>query len=195
MKNIAIFASGAGSNAENIIKYFQEKKTANVCLVLSNNPTALVLQKAEKLGVSTHIFDKKKFQESTEILALLQKNKVDTLVLAGFLWLIPTTLLVAFPERVINIHPALLPKYGGKGMYGAKVHELVHQNKETSTGITIHYATQHYDEGAIILQVKCELNAQDTPETIAQKVHALEYQYFPITIENCLLQNVSKNEK
>ncbi|MCS6820547.1 MAG: phosphoribosylglycinamide formyltransferase [Microscillaceae bacterium] len=188
MPNIAIFASGTGSNAEKIIQYFQEKRTAQVVLVLSNKPQAPVLEKAQRLGVPTYVFDRKTFYETEQIREILEKNKIDWIVLAGFLWLVPPYLIKQFPEKIINIHPALLPKYGGKGMYGMHVHEAVVRNKEKETGITIHYANENFDEGKVIFQAKCEVLPYDTPESIAQKVHQLEYTWFAPILEKLILE-------
>jgi phosphoribosylglycinamide formyltransferase-1 len=182
MFKIAIFASGSGSNAQKIIETFQNNPQVEVALILSNKSDAYVLERARNFQIKTRVFDRATFYETSQIIDLLQVAQIDLIVLAGFLWLIPSNLIQAFPNQIINIHPALLPKYGGKGMYGMKVHEAVYQNRETETGITIHYVNEKYDEGKIILQAKCPLNPEDTPETIAQKVHQLEYEYFPKAI-------------
>ncbi len=187
---IAIFVSGSGSNAENIIHHFRQTQTAEVAWIVCNNPTAFALQRAVKLGVPALLLDKKTFQQKTTLLELLKAQEIDWIVLAGFLWLVPSYLLEAYPERVINLHPALLPKYGGKGMYGMHVHEAVKANHETETGITIHYANAHYDEGKVIRQARCEITPSDTPEMIAQKVHALEYTHFPEAIEGEILKHL-----
>lgn len=189
MTKLALFASGTGSNAQRITEYFQANGKAEVKLILSNNPNALVLEKAEKLNVPTLVFDRQDFFESNRIIEKLKAEQIDLIVLAGFLWLIPAHLIQAFPNKIINIHPALLPKYGGKGMYGMKVHEAVLKNQESETGITIHFVNEKYDEGKIIFQAKCFLDSNDSPETVAQKVHALEYQYFPQVIENLISPN------
>lgn len=185
---IAIFVSGSGSNAENIVQYFQETQTAEVALIVCNNPTAFALQRASRLQIPVLLIDKHTFQHKQTLLEMLTSQKIDWIVLAGFLWLIPTYLLDAYPQRVINLHPALLPLYGGKGMYGMHVHEAVKANRDTQTGITIHYANEHYDEGQIILQASCDLSDADTPESIAQKVHELEYAHFPKAIEAEILK-------
>ena len=158
MKRIAIFASGSGTNAENIITYFQKNKKAEVVLVLSNNPNALVLERATKLGVQNLVFNKQQLNDSKW--AIENLKNLDLIVLAGFLWKFPEHLLENYENKVVNVHPALLPKYGGKGMYGMHVHEAVVENKETESGITIHYVNEHYDEGAIIFQAKCTINSQ-----------------------------------
>lgn len=181
-KKIAFFASGSGSNVENIVLYFREKEIEAQFLVLCNNPNAYVLQRADKLGIESIVFDKKALTESGEVLRQLQAFNPDLIVLAGFLWLMPASFVQAFPNRIVNIHPALLPKYGGKGMYGMRVHEAVVANHEKESGITIHYVNEHYDEGAYICQVTCAIAPHDSPEDVAQKVHQLEYAHFPKTI-------------
>ncbi|WP_421808463.1 phosphoribosylglycinamide formyltransferase [Flagellimonas sp.] len=186
MKRIVIFASGSGSNAENIISFFSEKHQAEVVAVLTNKSSAKVLERCDRLGVPGFYFNKPAFRESDAVLRLLKGLEIDLIVLAGFLWKIPTHLIEAFPDRIINIHPALLPKYGGKGMYGDRVHQAVKDNQEAETGITIHYVNENYDEGAIIFQAKTKIDTSDTPETIAQKVHQLEYEHFPKVIEKVL---------
>jgi phosphoribosylglycinamide formyltransferase-1 len=178
MPRIAVFASGNGSNAQRIIEYFAPHPTITIDLVLCNKPDAHVLKRAESLGVPGIVFNRATFYETNEIPELLQANGIDYLILAGFLWLIPQNLLAAYPGRIINIHPALLPKYGGKGMYGMKVHEAVIASGDTESGITIHYIDEDYDEGRIIFQAKCVISGQDTAESLAEKVHALEYRYF-----------------
>lgn len=185
-KRIVIFASGNGTNAENIIKYFQRTQFAEVVLVLSNKKDAKVLERAKKLNVNALHFTKTKFHDKNEVLKTLKVLHPDLIVLAGFLWKFPTMILEHFPNKVINIHPALLPKYGGKGMYGNFVHEKVVENKETETGITIHFVNENYDEGAIILQKKVTLSKEETPKTVAEKVHELEYEWYPRVIEAVL---------
>ncbi|MFT6866701.1 MAG: phosphoribosylglycinamide formyltransferase-1 [Cyclobacteriaceae bacterium] len=179
-KNIAIFASGSGSNAENIITKF-ESTELKVCVVFCNNPKAFVIQRCEKLNVPCVVFDRDAF-ESELFLELLQNHDVEFIVLAGFLWKVPEYLIKAFPDKIINIHPALLPKYGGKGMYGDRVHQAVVANKESESGITIHLVNENYDEGRVIFQGKCPVIEHDTAEMVAQKVHQLEYQHFPTII-------------
>ncbi|CAM1359082.1 Phosphoribosylglycinamide formyltransferase [Tenacibaculum sediminilitoris] len=188
MKRIVIFASGSGSNAENIIKYFHSTKTAIVTHVLSNNQRAKVFDRCEKLGINASLFDKESFTKDDTVLNFLQVE-ADIIVLAGFLWRVPAKIVASFPNKIINIHPALLPKYGGKGMYGMNIHNAVRENNETETGITIHYVNENYDEGAIIFQAKTSVSSEDTPESIAQKVHELEYNYFPKIIEEIILKN------
>jgi len=186
MKKIAIFASGSGTNAQNIIEFFLDKPEVSVSLVLSNKKDALVLERAERLKVPSFSFDRKMFYESNEILHLLKKHKIDLIVLAGFLWLVPDYLLKNYPQRIINIHPALLPKYGGKGMYGARVHESVIRQGDSESGITIHYVNEKYDEGATIFQAKCSIDVGESPESLARKIHKLEYEHFPEAIEKLL---------
>jgi phosphoribosylglycinamide formyltransferase-1 len=194
MKNIVIFASGSGSNAENIVKYFQNNPHVSVPLILANKPDAYVLERANKLSISTYIFSREIFYQTDEVLNKLLEVRTDLVVLAGFLWLVPDNILKHFPNKIINIHPALLPKYGGKGMYGIRVHETVRESGDKESGISIHYVNERYDEGEIIFQAKCPVEDHDTPESIAQKVHALEYKYFPIVIEK-LLQEGGKRLK
>jgi phosphoribosylglycinamide formyltransferase-1 len=183
---IAIFASGGGTNAEEIIKYFQNHPLAEVVLLLSNNPEAYALQRAKKFNVPTRVFDKQQWRESEVVLEWLKEKQVTHVVLAGFLWLIPAYLIKAYPTQIINIHPSLLPKHGGKGMYGMKVHEAVRAANDTESGITIHAVNEHYDEGEIILQAKCPVYPTDSAEDIADKIHKLEYEHFPKTIERWL---------
>ena len=187
MKRIVIFASGSGTNAENIIKFFNHTKTAKVTQVLCNNEHAKVFDRCKNLNVKCLHFNKEAFFTSDKILNLL-KEQADLIILAGFLWKIPQKIVDAFPKKIINIHPALLPKYGGKGMYGMNVHKAVKENKDVETGITIHYVNANYDEGAVIFQAKTALIDTDTPETIAQKIHILEQQYFPRIIESTILE-------
>jgi len=186
MKTIVIFASGSGSNAENICNYFNLNKKVRVNLILTNNKNAFVLERAKKLNISTVIFNREEFSYSDKILQTLKENKTDIIVLAGFLWLIPKNLIDAFKGKIINIHPALLPNYGGKGMFGNNIHKAVIANKEKESGITIHYVDENYDEGKIILQAKCEITEKDNYETLANKIHKLEFEYFPKAIEQLL---------
>lgn len=184
-KKIAILASGSGSNAENIIQYFAGNNTVVFSVILSNRADAYVHERARKLGVPSYTFKKSEFENGT-VLELLQKNQVDFIILAGFLLKIPENLLNAYPDAIINIHPALLPKFGGKGMYGEHVHEAVVAAGEKESGITIHYVNENYDEGQIIFQAKCEVLPSDTPDDVAEKVHALEYLHFPKVIEKVM---------
>lgn len=188
MKRIAILASGSGTNAENIINYFKNSDSISVAHVLSNKKDAKVLERARRLNIPNRSFDKNAFSVTDEVLNFLKKN-ADYIILAGFLWKIPTKIIDAFPNKIINIHPALLPKYGGKGMYGMHVHNAVVENKEKQSGITIHYVNENYDEGAIIFQKSFEVLEGDKPEDVAQKIHKLEYEYFPKVIEKAILEN------
>ncbi|MFC2081005.1 phosphoribosylglycinamide formyltransferase [Bacteroidota bacterium] len=185
-KRIAIFASGSGTNAERIMSHFQDHDFGEVSIVLSNKPNALVLQRSDRFNVSTRVFDRYTFYNTCEIQDLLQELKISLIVLAGFLWLIPQDLISAFPGRIINIHPALLPEYGGKGMYGNRVHEAVISNGDKESGISIHYVNEIYDEGEIILQEKCEVRPDDSPESLAERIHNLEHHYYPLVIEKLL---------
>ena len=186
MKNIAILASGSGTNAENIISYFADSEDVNVVLLLSNNRNAGVHERAKKLGVPSLSFSREEFSSGELVLDKLKEFRVDFIVLAGYMNKITEPLLNAFPNAIINIHPALLPKYGGKGMYGMHVHEAVVNAQETESGITIHYVNERYDDGAIIFQASCEVLPEDKPEDVANKVHALEYAHFPKVIEKIL---------
>ncbi|MEI7499636.1 MAG: phosphoribosylglycinamide formyltransferase [Bacteroidota bacterium] len=189
MPRLAIFASGNGSNAQRIIEYFAGHSTITINLVLCNNPDAYVLNRAEKLGVPTLIFNRASFYETGLVQETLKSYFIDFIILAGFLWLIPQNIISVYPRRIINIHPALLPKFGGTGMYGIKVHEAVIAAGDHESGITIHYVDKHYDEGKIIFQAKCMISKKDTPKSLALKVHKLEHRYFPEVIENIVLKN------
>ncbi len=188
MTRIAIFASGSGSNAENIANYFSNNDAVEISLILTNKKNAYVLERAKKLNIQSLVFNRTQFFETNEIPQILIKNNIDLIVLAGFLLKIPENLIKAFPDKIVNIHPALLPKYGGKGMYGDNVHKAVVENKETESGVTIHFVNENYDEGKIISQAKCAVLATDTSEDVASKVHQLEYEHFPKAID-FLLKN------
>lgn len=188
-KNIAIFASGNGTNAENIIRYFHAGNAVKVVAVFSDNKNALVLERAKKLHVPYFTFKMSELKNPDGILKTLLEKQIDFIVLAGFLRLMPDHITQQFKNKIINIHPALLPKYGGKGMYGHHVHEAVYQAAEKETGITVHYVNEKYDEGEIILQQKVSLNPDDTPLTIAQKISELEMKHFPLAIEKVLMLN------
>lgn len=183
MKRLAILASGSGSNAEKIMEYFKDSQKATISLVASNKADAFVLERARKFGVPTFTFTRKEMDAGL-LSNKLQEEKIDWVILAGFLLKIPEDLIRAFADHMVNIHPALLPKYGGKGMYGHHVHEAVKEAGDTETGITIHLVNEHYDEGKIIFQAATSLTEDDTPDTIAQKVHALEHRYFPEVIDS-----------
>jgi phosphoribosylglycinamide formyltransferase-1 len=184
--NIAIFASGSGSNAENIINYFSNRNDVHFPFILSNNKESLVHERAKKLGIPSHCFTKEELNETNTVLDLLVKNKIDFIVLAGFLLKMPDNLIEVFPNKIINIHPALLPKYGGKGMFGNHVHKAVVAAGEKESGISIHYINEFYDEGQIIFQVKCPVFSSDTAEDVANKVHELEYEFYPQIIEKII---------
>jgi phosphoribosylglycinamide formyltransferase-1 len=186
LKRIAIFASGSGTNAENIIRYFKANGKAAIEAVLCNNPNAGVIQRAETLSVPCILFNRHDFYETDRIEKLLAEMNIDLVVLAGFLWLLPEKLTKQFHGRIVNIHPALLPKYGGKGFYGNKVHEAVLQAGEKKSGITIHYVNDKFDEGEIIAQYTCDVNDNDNAQALASKVFALEYEHYPKVIEQIL---------
>ena len=188
MKNIAIFASGSGTNAENLIRFFRTNQSGLVKLVLANRSDAYVINRAQSLDIEAIVFNREQFYQSGEVLTILQNRGIDFIVLAGFLWLVPDSLLEMFEGRVVNIHPALLPKYGGKGMYGKRIHEAVIANGDRESGITIHHVNQKYDEGDIIFQATCVVDKVDTPESLAKKVHALEYKHFPRVVAGLLQQ-------
>ena len=194
MARIAIIASGSGSNAENIANYFKGDAGVHIPLILSNNPDAYVHERAAKLGIPSFTFTKAEFDDGMEILEILHEYEIDFIVLAGFLLKISQPLLEAYPGRIVNIHPALLPKYGGRGMYGDRVHRAVVEAGEKESGITIHYINEHYDEGDIIFQATCQLLPGDTPEVVAGKVHALEYTYYPEVI-GALLKNSEQEDQ
>ena len=188
---IVIFASGSGTNAENIIRYSQNSGNMEVAAVLSNRRSAPVLKRAHDLKVKALHFDKESLYHSFDVLRILKDMNPDLIVLAGFLWIFPEDILAKFENKVINIHPALLPNYGGKGMYGMRVHKEVIKNNEKESGITIHYVNKEYDKGEIIFQAKTPISEKDTPETLAEKIHSLEYEHFPKVIEQ-LLENNTK---
>lgn len=191
MVNIAIFASGSGSNAENISNYFKDKDGVSIRLIISNKADAFVHKRAEVLGIKSVTFSKDSFENSDLVLDCLKENKIDFIVLAGFLLKVPQNLIDAYPQRIINIHPALLPKFGGKGMYGDNVHKAVVAARESESGITIHYINENYDEGAIIFQARCDVLPDDTYQDVAEKVHQLEYLHFPPVI-NSVIAELSK---
>ena len=186
MKRIVIFASGSGTNAENLIKFFQKRGDASIVQVLTNNPQAKVIERCNSFKTPCLSFNRITLYKTNNILYLLKTHNPDLIVLAGFLWKFPENILNEYRNKVINIHPALLPKYGGKGMYGKHVHEAVIKNHEKESGITIHYVNENYDEGAIIFQSKCIVAPTDTVEALAKKIHALEMTHFPIVVESLL---------
>jgi phosphoribosylglycinamide formyltransferase 1 len=191
-EKIAIFASGSGSNAEKIFQYFQDHPSIEVSLVLTNNPQAFVIERAKKYNIPTVHFNRAAFYETGEVLNALADHSITFIVLAGFLWLMPEKIVNAYTDKIINIHPALLPKFGGKGMYGMNVHKAVVEAGEKCSGITIHYVNCNYDEGNIIFQASCDLTPEDSPETVAQKVQLLEHAHYPEVIEK-IIRNSTKN--
>jgi len=186
---LAILASGSGTNAEAIMKYFQSHSQIEVGILLSNNSNAFALERAKKFNVPTRVFDKQQFRESDEVLHWLKESEITHIVLAGFLWLLPERLIQSFSDKIINIHPSLLPKFGGKGMYGTKVHEAVKAAGESESGITIHLVNAQYDDGKILHQSSCKISPEDSPKEIAAKVYELEYANYPRTIEEWILAN------
>jgi phosphoribosylglycinamide formyltransferase-1 len=186
VKRIAIFASGGGTNAQKIIEYFQRDKEVEVSLIVSNKPDAFVLVRAEKFNIPTFIVDRNSFYESQDIDQELRKYGIDLIVLAGFLWLIPEYLIEKFPNKIINIHPALLPDYGGKGMYGIHVHRAVKEHNEPMSGISIHFVNKEYDKGELLFQASCKLEESDSAYQIAEKVQELEHKYYPMVIDAVL---------
>ncbi|RME15617.1 MAG: phosphoribosylglycinamide formyltransferase [Bacteroidetes bacterium] len=194
--NISIWASGSGTNAENITLKFKNHPFIKVKMIVTNNPDAQVIQRAEKLKKTVHIIPKNiLFEKTDRVIELLQQEEIDLIVLAGFLLKIPEKIIHHFPNRIINIHPALLPKYGGKGFYGENVHKAVLANKEKESGITIHYVNEEYDEGQIIFQTKCPVHNEDTAETLSQKIHQLEYEYYPVVIEQVAGEIADKKKR
>ena len=187
MVKLAILASGNGTNAQQISEHFAGSDSVVIDCIIYNRKDAYVKERAEKMGITAIYFGRKDFFENGKVLACLKERNIDWIILAGFLWLVPETILEAFPNHIINIHPALLPKYGGKGMYGHHVHEAVIANHEKESGITIHIVDKHYDKGTTLFQAKCQLTDSDTPDTLAQKIHLLEKEYFPKVIEKTIL--------
>jgi phosphoribosylglycinamide formyltransferase-1 len=195
MKKIAVFASGTGSNAEKLIEHFSSKdKGAVVSLIVCNKPDAGVLYIAKREKVPALLIEKEKFFRGDGYVPELKKKGIDFIALAGFLWKIPQTLIDAYPRRIINIHPALLPKYGGKGMFGAFVHEAVIGAKEKESGITIHFVDEHYDHGDIIFQYKCRIDDSDDPDSLSKKIHELEHRYYPLVVEK-VVREMSVEDK
>jgi phosphoribosylglycinamide formyltransferase-1 len=185
-RQLLLFASGTGSNARNIIEFFRNDPSVHIACIVSNKPEAGVLQIAQKEGIPTLLIEKERFFRGDAFLPEISKYEPTLLILAGFLWKIPTTLIEAFPNRILNIHPALLPKFGGKGMYGRFVHEAVKTAGETESGITIHLVDEHYDHGKTLFQASVPVTNTDSPDTIAEKIHQLEYQHFPQVIRDYL---------
>lgn len=185
---LAILGSGNGTNAQQISEHFANHQQVEVNCIIYNKKDAYIAQRAKNLGIDAQYFGRADFYDSSAVLDYLKERHIDWVILAGFLWLVPQNLLEAFPNRIINIHPALLPNYGGKGMYGHHVHEAVVANRETESGITIHLVDQHYDRGTILFQAKCQLSSEDTADSLAQKIHLLERDYFPKVIEETVLK-------
>jgi phosphoribosylglycinamide formyltransferase 1 len=188
MKRLAIFASGSGTNAENIAHHFQGSLHTMVSLIVTNNPDAGVIQRAKKFQIPVLVISKKEFMEAGKVIDILKEHHIDLIVLAGFLLLVPVALIEEYKDRIINIHPALLPLFGGKGFYGANVHQKVIETKSMISGITIHHVNEFFDEGEIIFQAACHIAKDDTPESLAVKIHHLEKMYFPVVIEKFVQQ-------
>ena len=189
MKKIALFASGNGTNVQQIAEYFAENKEIKVDCVVVNKQNIYVIERAKNLNLPCFYFNREDFYSTDKVLDLMRLREVDYIILAGFLWLIPQNLLANYDNKIVNIHPALLPKYGGKGMYGHHVHEAVVANHEQESGITIHYVNEKYDSGDIIFQARCKVEANDTPDNVAGKIHLLEKEFYPQTIEKVVLGN------
>lgn len=185
-KKIAIMASGNGTNAERIFEYFKERHDCEVAILISNKSDAYVLERARNHNIPTLIINRESFYQTDEIIRFLDDQDICLIVLAGFLWLVPVPMIKAFPRRIINIHPALLPSYGGKGMYGMRVHEAVIESGDKESGITIHYVDEIYDHGESIFQARVKVSKKDTPSTLAQKIHELEYKHYPQVIDKVL---------
>ena len=185
MKRLSIFVSGNGTNLQRIAEYFANNPEVEIVNVVCNNPQAYSIQRAKNLGIPLRMINKEEFR-SEAFVEEMQALNVDLIVLAGFLWKLPEALVKAFPRKIVNIHPALLPKYGGKGFYGEHVHEAVVKAKEAQSGITVHYVNELYDSGEIILQARVSLDENETPDSLAAKIHGLEQAYFPVAIEQVL---------
>ncbi|MTI33629.1 phosphoribosylglycinamide formyltransferase [Xanthovirga aplysinae] len=193
MEKIAVFASGNGSNAERIFEYFKDRDDVEVSLLLTNKKTAKVRERAQRFGIPVVDFNRKDFYQDQKVYHLLKDNQITFIVLAGFLWLVPDEIIHNYPNRIINIHPSLLPKYGGKGMYGSKVHQAVIDAGDKETGITIHYVNENYDDGQIIFQAQCQVKEGETAEEIAQHVHKLEHKHFPQVIDEVIKNKSNKS--
>lgn len=186
MTRIAIFASGSGTNAENIVNYFSDRKDIEIAAIVSNRKDAYVHERAKKLGIESVMFSKSEFDATDHVINYLKEKNIDFIVLAGFLLMIPQNIIIAYPDRIVNIHPALLPKHGGKGMYGDNVHKAVIAAGDKESGITIHFVNENYDEGTVIFQASCPVLPGDGYEDVAKKVHDLEYMHFPVVIEEVI---------
>ncbi|MGB3585733.1 MAG: phosphoribosylglycinamide formyltransferase [Tunicatimonas sp.] len=195
MKHLAVFASGSGTNAERIFERFRDHTSIRVAVLLTNNPNAGAIARAARFNIPVEILEKSALTQTDRVLEKLRSYQVDWIVLAGFMLMIPPGLIDTFPNRIVNIHPALLPAYGGKGMYGIRVHQAVVEAKEEVTGITIHYVNENYDEGAVIFQVSCTVQPYDTAETVADKVHHLEHEYYPQIIEETIRQKTGDRKR
>ncbi|MFO7923116.1 MAG: phosphoribosylglycinamide formyltransferase [Bacteroidales bacterium] len=187
MINIAVFASGSGTNFQALVDYFSGNKYIEIKLLLCNRPGAAVLSRAEKAGIDNYVFTRQELERSTKVKDILKKYNIHFIVLAGFLLMIPKDIIKAWPDRIVNIHPALLPKYGGKGMYGMNVHEAVISSGDRFSGITIHMVNEEYDRGSIVSQHTCEVKEDDTPESLAGRIHKLEHHWYPRIIEKLLV--------
>ena len=185
--NVAIFASGNGSNFQRITEYFADNKDINIALMVCNNPNAYVFERAKQLNIPTLLIDKATLKDQNAMLSNLEKYDIEFIILAGFLWLIPEYLTKRYQGMMVNIHPALLPKFGGKGMYGMHVHEAVISSQAKESGITIHYVNKKYDAGQIIAQIKCTISEGETAESLAEKIHQLEYEYYPKVLEKIIV--------
>jgi phosphoribosylglycinamide formyltransferase-1 len=188
MARLVLFASGSGTNVENLIRYFKNHHMVEIISVCCNNPDAFVIQRAKKHQIPVFVFNRADLYSSNKVLQYLRSSKADWIILAGFLWLLPENIVREFEKRIVNIHPALLPGYGGKGMYGMRVHQAVIDAGEKESGITIHYVNTEYDKGDIIFQARCRIDAGETPETLAAKVHRLEYEHYPEIVEKLVMQ-------
>jgi phosphoribosylglycinamide formyltransferase-1 len=184
---LVVFASGNGSNAQRIAEYFSNHPIIRVGLMLTNRPDAYVRTRATQLNIPCEVFGREELNDPLRFPEILKKHRIDAIILAGFLWLIPAYLLLMYPKRILNIHPALLPAYGGKGMYGNSVHQAVIRAGEEESGITIHHVNERYDEGDVIFQARCPVYPDDTPDVLASRIHELEYRYFPVVIEQALI--------
>jgi phosphoribosylglycinamide formyltransferase-1 len=193
LPGICIFASGAGTNTQMIIDHFRKRPLAKVALIASNKPDAGVTLIAEKENIPLLIIEKEKFFRGNGYVDELKRDKIEWIVLAGFLWKIPLPLIRAFPDRIINLHPALLPKFGGKGMYGLRVHEAVIAAGENESGISVHYVNEEYDRGKVIFQEKCPVDPKESPESLARKIQVLEHHYFPLVIEDLILSQAQSH--
>ncbi len=189
MRNkVAVFASGNGTNAEKLFEHFKKHPVIEISLLMCNNPEAGVIKKAKDKGIPSVLFTKNDLYDSNRVLKTLKENEIDWIALAGFLWLLPSNIVTKYPNKIVNLHPALLPKYGGKGMYGINVHQAVLDGKEEESGITIHLVNEEYDKGKIIFQATCLIDKGDTPDSLAAKIHKLEYEHFPPTLEGIILR-------